>query len=233
MSTPNLEELEKQLNLSFKNKDVLIQALTHSSYRLSKKDPEIKDNERLEFLGDAVLNLSVSLMLYQRFPEDQEGVLTRKRAYLVCKERLNKIAEKINLKNYLFLGPREKKLDERSLKNISARSLEALIGAIFLEFGFAKTFTLLESWFKPYLRGLSLRRIVDYKTKLQEFLQKKSGVIPTYEVLSISGPSHRPIFEVGVILNGEMVAKAKGRSRKEAENRAANIALRIMQKEKS
>jgi ribonuclease-3 len=222
----NLQELEEKLGIAFKDKSLLRTALTHSSYRLRKKDPNLVDNERLEFLGDAVLNLCVSQLLYAKFPQDKEGDLTRKRAYLVCKERLSKIAEKLNLSNYLLLGDRERKLDERSLKNISARALEALIGAIFLELGFEKTCKLLEDWLKPYLRGLSIKRIIDYKTKLQEYLQKERGITPTYKVLSIIGPSHKPWIEVAVRVGDEVLAKAKGRSKKEAENKAAYLALK-------
>jgi len=222
----NLEELEAKLNLNFKDKSLLQTALTHSSYRLKKKDSRIVDNERLEFLGDAVLNLCVSQLLYAKFPDDKEGDLTRKRAYLVCKERLSRIAEKLNLSEYLYLGDRERRLDERSLKNIAARALEALIGAIFLEVGLERTFKIIELWLKPYLRGLSIKRVVDYKTKLQEYLQREKGITPTYEVLSIVGPSHKPLIEVAVKVGEEIMAKAKGRSRKEAESKAAYLALR-------
>lgn len=220
-----LEELEARLGVTFKNKELLKEALTHSSYRLSHRGERVSDNERLEFLGDALLNLCISLYLYEKFPEDREGELTKKRSYLVCRERLIKVAENLNLWEYMYVGRRERALDEKGRKNIAGRTVEALIGAIFLDQGLEKTCEVVRRLFLPYIRALRASTITDYKTKLQEYLQKTYGAIPQYEVTSISGPAHRPEIEVAVSVGGKIIARAKGTSRKEAENLVAKRAL--------
>uniref|UniRef100_A0A7C4NTS5 Ribonuclease 3 n=1 Tax=Thermodesulfobacterium geofontis TaxID=1295609 RepID=A0A7C4NTS5_9BACT len=226
----NLEDLERALNFKFKNKDLLKSALTHKSYKISHKDINWEDNERLEFLGDSVLNLCISLLLFQKFKEDKEGALTQKRAYLVCKNTLIKISKKLNLCDYIYLGKREKKLDKKSKENICARAMEALIGAIFLEGGFSITFEKIKIWFSPYFVKFRQKKIKDYKTQLQELAQKFYHKTPEYEILSVSGPSHNPKFEIGIKLNGEIITKAKGASKKEAELLAAKKALKLLTK---
>lgn len=225
-----IEELEVRLGITFKNKELLKEALTHSSYRLSHRGENITDNERLEFLGDALLNLCISLYLYEKFPEDREGELTKKRSYLVCRERLIKVAESLNLWEYMYVGRRERALDERGKKNIAGRTVEALIGAIFLDQGLEKTCEVVRRLFLPYIRSLRSTIITDYKTKLQEFLQKTLGEVPHYEVTRISGPAHLPEIEVAVSVGGKVIAKAKGTSRKEAENLVAKKALYKLKK---
>lgn len=219
------EELENLLGITFTNKNLLKQALTHSSYRLCHKEEGLEDNERLEFIGDAVLSLCISFYLYEKFPKDREGELTKKRAYLVCKERLIKVAEALKLEEFILLGRREQSLDPKSKKNIAGRTLEALIGALFIDQGLERTCEVVKKLFSPYFRTLKASKITDYKTKLQEFLQKNRGEIPTYEVIEIKGPAHRPQIEVAVKVVGEVLALAKGASRKEAENLAAKKAL--------
>ncbi|MCS7199383.1 MAG: ribonuclease III [Caldimicrobium sp.] len=220
-----LEEVETLLGITFKNKELLKIALTHSSYRITHREESVEDNERLEFIGDAVLNLCVSLYLYQKFPGDTEGELTKKRAFLVCKERLIKVADSLKLLDYIYMGRREKALELRSKKNIAGRTLEAIIGAIFLDQGLEVACQTVKRLLAPYLRSLKISKLTDYKTKLQELLQKVHGEIPTYEVLEITGPAHRPVIEVVVKLREEVLAKAKGSSKKEAENIAAKKAL--------
>ncbi len=230
----SFSELENLLGINFKNKDLLKKALTHSSYRIAHKEEKLEDNERLEFMGDAVLNLCISFLLYQKFPLDREGDLTKKRAYLVCKERLIKIAEKLALRNYILMGRRERSLDLKSQLNIAGRALEALLGALFLDQGLEKTCSVVEKLFSSYLRRLkSTHSIVDYKTKLQEYLQKEKGIIPFYEVIKITGPSHKPKIKVAIKLGEQIIAQAIGKSKKEAENLAAKRALLILSQKKT
>jgi ribonuclease-3 len=226
----DLEDLEKLLDFKFRNKKLLKTALTHRSYKISHKEIDWEDNERLEFLGDSVLNLCISLLLFQKFKENREGELTQKRAYLVCKDTLIKVSRKLNLFDYIYIGKREEKLDKRSKENICARAMEALIGALFLEGGFEVAFERVKKWFLPYFVKFRQKKFQDYKTQLQEFMQKHYNKKPEYEVLSVSGPSHSPQFEIGVKLNGEILARAKGSSKKEAEILGAKKALRILKK---
>ncbi len=228
-----IEDFEKVLGISFENKELLKIALTHRSYKVSHKELNLEDNERLEFLGDSVLNLCISMMLYQKFPKDEEGELTKKRAYLVCKNTLVKVAKKIKLTEFVFLGRREEKLDAKSKENIAARALEALIGAIFLDKGFEVVCERIRKWFLPYLRRFPKTPLHDYKTRLQEVLQKRFHERPTYEVVSMSGPPHNPVFEVVVKLGDKVLAKAKGGSKKEAEILAAKKAISSIQNEES
>jgi len=225
-----LEELEERLGVTFQNKELLREALTHSSYRIVHRDKVKEDNERLEFIGDAVLNLCVSLILFKKFPEDREGDLTKKRAYLVCKERLIKLAEEFELLNYIYMGRRERGLEKKSQLNIAGRALEALIGAYFLDQGLEKTCEFVKKLFSKSLRKLKSSSLVDYKTRLQEYLQKERGLVPVYEVLEIKGPSHKPEIKVAVKVGDEVLATSKGSSRKEAENLAAKKALLKLKK---
>lgn len=226
----DLKALEEILNFSFNDKTLLQTALTHSSYRITHKEQNLEDNERLEFLGDAVLNLCITYLIFNKYREDREGELTRKRAHLVCKNTLIKVAKKLNLLEYVYLGKREEKLDSKSKENIAARTLEALIGAMFLDGGLEKTCEKVKEWFKPYFNRIPKTVCYDYKTELQELLQSKLNERPIYEVISVYGPPHSPKFEVVVKLNGKILAKAKGNSKKEAENLAARKALRLLKK---
>jgi len=226
----NLEELERKIGLNFKNKNLLKTALIHRSYKVSHKELDLEDNEKLEFLGDAILNLCISYYLYKKYPKDSEGILTKKRSYLVCKNTLIKIAKKLSLLYFIYLGRREQKLDSKSKENISARAVEALIGAIFLEFGLETTYEKIKKWFIPYLKGIYKNNFKDYKTQLQEVIQKKYHIKPLYQTVNISGPSHYPEFEVEVKIGNVTLAKGKGASKKEAENLAAKKALMVLKK---
>lgn len=228
----NLSEFEKLLGVSFKDKELLKIALTHRSYRIRHREHVREDNERLEFLGDAVLNLCSSWWVFSKYPSESEGELSKKRAYLVCKETLIKIAEKLKLMDYIFLGKKEEKLDLKSKQNIAGRTVEALIGALFLEKGLEETCKKIRVWFSPFFKQLSRKTYKDYKTQLQEIVQKKYGVSPSYRVLSVSGPSHRPCFEVEVCVGEKILAKAKGSSKKIAETQAAKKALRVLKNDK-
>jgi ribonuclease-3 len=214
-------QLEKRLGYSFENKQLIIEALTHKSH----KKPY--NNERLEFLGDAVLDLIVGEFLFMEFPGEAEGVLSKIRASLVNESGFTKLANKLGLGNYIYLSPAEESNDGRNKPSLLSNAFEAVIGAIYLEAGLAQcqeiTITLLkETYPKIDLNTLS----EDYKTALQELTQDTHGVTPLYTMLGSSGPDHKKEFEIEVSLNDDPIAKAKGKSKKEAQQKAAKIALK-------
>ena len=213
--------LEKRLGYSFENKQLIIEALTHKSH----KKPY--NNERLEFLGDAVLDLVVGEFLFTEFPDEAEGVLSKIRASLVNESGFTKLANKLGLGEYIYLSPAEESNEGRSKPSLLSNAFEAVIGAIYLEAGLAKcqeiTITLLkETYPKIDLNTLSK----DYKTALQELTQATHGVTPVYTMLGSSGPDHKKEFEIEVSLNDTPIAKAKGKSKKEAQQKSAKIALK-------
>jgi ribonuclease-3 len=213
--------LEKRLGYSFENKQLIIEALTHKSH----KKPY--NNERLEFLGDAVLDLIVGEFLFMEFPEEAEGVLSKIRASLVNESGFTKLAKKLDLGEHIYLSPAEESNEGRNKPSLLSNAFEAVIGAIYLEAGLAKcqeiTIDLLkETYPKIDLNTLSK----DYKTALQEITQATHGVTPLYTMLGSSGPDHKKEFEIEVSLNGNPIAKAKGKSKKEAQQKAAKIALK-------
>lgn len=213
-------QLEERLGYAFKDKRLIIEALTHKSF----KKPY--NNERLEFLGDAVLDLIVGEYLFFKFPKSDEGMLSKIRASLVNESGFTLLAKEINLGDYIFISLAEENNDGRSKSSLLSNAFEAIIGAIYLEAGLkvAKDISiklLEESHPKIDLESLSK----DYKTALQELTQATHGVTPTYEMLGSSGPDHKKIFEIAIILDGNTIAKAKGKSKKDAQQKAALIAL--------
>ncbi len=219
-------QLEKRLNYAFKNKQLIIEALTHKSY----KKPY--NNERLEFLGDAVLDLIVGEFLFKKFPHEDEGVLSKIRASLVNESGFARLAQVIDLGHHIYLSPAEENNDGRNKPSLLSNAFEAVIGAIYLEAGLdvcqPMVIALLEETYpKIDLNTLSK----DYKTALQELTQATHGVTPTYETLATKGPDHKKEFEIGVILNEEEIARAWGKSKKEAQQKAAKIALEKLRSE--
>ena len=214
------EDLEKRIGYAFRDKQLIIEALTHKSY----KKPY--NNERLEFLGDAVLDLIVGEYLYAKFPDSDEGVLSKIRASLVNESGFTKLARAIDLGEYIYLSAAEENNDGRRKPSLLSNAFEALIGAIYLEAGLAKardiSIALLEATY-PRIDLDTLSK--DYKTALQELTQATHGITPTYELIGSSGPDHRKEFEVAVKLRNETVATARGKSKKEAQQKAAKIAL--------
>jgi ribonuclease-3 len=213
--------LEKRLGYSFENKQLIIEALTHKSH----KKPY--NNERLEFLGDAVLDLIVGEFLFTEFPEEAEGVLSKIRASLVNESGFTKLAKKLDLGEHIYLSPAEESNEGRNKPSLLSNAFEAVIGAIYLEAGLGEcqkiTIALLkETYPKIDLNTLSK----DYKTALQELTQATHGVTPTYTQLDAKGPDHKKEFEIGVSLDGREIARAWGKSKKEAQQKAAKIALK-------
>lgn len=216
-------QLEKRLNYTFKNKQLIIEALTH------KSDKKPYNNERLEFLGDAVLDLIVGEYLFSKFSNSNEGILSKIRASLVNESGFTLLARKINLGQYIFLSLAEENNNGRNKPSLLSNAFEALIGAIYLEAGLATareiSVKLLEEC-HPKIDLKSLSK--DYKTALQELTQATHGVTPDYEMLGSSGPDHKKEFEIAVILEGKTIATAKGKSKKFAQQKAAEIALEAL-----
>jgi ribonuclease III len=226
-----LESLCDLLGYRFTNQQILGQALTHKSFRNELPEQSSGDNERLEFLGDAVLDLALSDLLMRRFVSDQEGSLSKKRASLVNEEQLAGIAREIGIDRHLRLGKGERQTGGLSKPRILASALEAVLGAIFVDGGFPNAYAVIERLFEPRLAvfangGAEFMR--DFKTRLQEFAQERHRVTPTYHVEREEGPDHEKIFAISVRLGVTVLAVGTGRSKKIAEQDAARRALEQM-----
>ena len=219
-------ELQKILGVPFQQQELLTQALTHSSYANENPGVAPASNERLEFLGDAILGLIVAENLYRDFPGMSEGEMTRLRSILVKQETLASVAESIKLGNYLYLGKGEEASGGKDKPANLARALEALIAAVYLDHGSAVTEQLvLEILDAELLKTLYQGMIVDYKSQLQELLQAKTQQTPVYNLIETQGPDHNKKFTVEVRLGNDVLANGIGRSKKKAETEAARIAL--------
>ncbi|MCS7285787.1 MAG: ribonuclease III [Anaerolineae bacterium] len=227
----NFAELEEKLGINFTDKALLLQALVHTSYVNENPSFPLNDNERLEFLGDAVLDFVVGDYLYHRFPEMREGELTWLRASLVKGETLAQFARKISLGRYLLLGRGEEESGGRERSSILGSAFEALIGAIYLDKDLDAVKTFLEPFIEPELDQLFLETIgMDPKSRLQEFIQEWLGVTPSYRTLEERGPEHARTFVVGVFLGEKLWGKGEGSSKQQASVEAARIALETLQK---
>jgi ribonuclease III len=224
----NFSLLEKKLNLQFKNKDFLIQAFCHRSYLNENPDFYLSHNERLEFLGDAVLELIVTEYLYQKYPKKSEGELTNWRAALVNARILSEVAKELDFNDFLLLSRGEAKELGKARQYILANAFEALIGAIYLDQGYQAC----KDFIKKYLI-IKLPEIIekglfkDAKSRFQEEAQERVAITPTYKVLKEWGPDHAKRFIIGVFLDKELVAKGQGSSKQEAELEAAKKALEV------
>jgi ribonuclease III len=221
-----LSSLEKSIGVEFKNKDLLQQSLIHRSYLNENPDFRLKDNERLEFLGDAVLEMAVTEHLYDNYP-NPEGELTNWRAALVNAKMLAKVASRLEVNNHLLLSRGEKKDIGRARQYILADAFEALIGAIFLDQGYDKVSKFIEgNILKELPKIISQKLYKDPKSDFQERSQERVGVTPTYEVLKEWGPDHAKNFIVGLYLGEELIAQGQGVSKQEAQEKAAEEALK-------
>ena len=221
-----MDSLQMQLGYTFKDKQLLIEALTHKSY----KQPY--DNERLEFLGDAVLDLIVGEYLYKKFPTSDEGKLSKIRASLVNENGFNKLALVLDLGNYIFLSNAEENNEGRTKPSLLSNAFEALMGAIYLESGLEEVQKIVISMLEANYEEISLDSLFrDYKTSLQELTQARFSVTPEYRLVGSSGPDHKKEFEVSVTIEGKEYARALGKSKKVAQQEAAFIAIEILQKE--
>lgn len=224
----NIAQLEEKLEVKFKDINILKNALVHRSYLNEHKDFPIDQNERLEFLGDAVLELSVTDYLYHNYRED-EGVLTNWRSALVNATHLAMIAEKFAVYNFLYLSKGESQDTNKKARGyILANAMEALLGAIYLDQGFKAV----DKFIKKHILStlpeiIASQNYIDAKSRFQEKAQEKNGITPRYRVLSESGPDHNKKFTIGVYLDKELVADGEGYSKQEAQTAAATKALKV------
>jgi ribonuclease III len=217
-----LNELEKRLSYCFRDITFLETALTHRSYVNENPQLVIADNERYEFLGDAVLGLCISDLLIKKYSVFSEGALSKIRAAIVNEKPLAELAYKLKIGDGLLLGKGEEISGGRSKDSLLANAFEAVIAAIYLDSGFAKTKTVLKKIMKPLLNDDSLHSpYFDYKTALQEFCQKRYKAAPVYMTVDSCGPDHAKTFEVKVTIAGKVMQSGSGRSKKEAEKQAA------------
>ncbi|MRI83911.1 MAG: ribonuclease III [Nitratiruptor sp.] len=218
-----LAEFEERLGYRFQNRELLREALTHKSF----KSPV--NNERLEFLGDAVLDLIVGEYLFKRFPKANEGELSKLRASLVNEEGFAKLAQRIGIGDYIFISQAEENNQGRTKPSLLSNAFEAVMGAIYLESGLERVRELVLRLLEETYPKIDLGSLFkDYKTTLQELTQARHGVTPEYRLLGSSGPDHRKEFEVAVTLHGKTIATAKGRSKKAAQQEAAKRALEVL-----
>ena len=216
----SLKDLEKIIKYNFKDKNLLHQALTHKSSNSEY------NNEKLEFLGDRVLGLIISKKLLEKFPDEKEGIIDKKFANLVNKKTCLNIAKKINIKKYLYLGSSHKNLD-RFADKISSDSLEAIVGAIYLDGGlkFSEKFIL---YFWESFINKSEFTLIDSKTKLQEYSLKRFKKLPKYTFFKKTGPQHKPLFKTEVEIEGSKKIIGKGFSKKNAQQDAATKLIKIL-----
>lgn len=219
-----MNRLEKKLGYTFKNKELLKTALTHSSYANENKRSGLASNERLEFLGDSILGMTVAEYLYRNAPNMPEGQMTRQRAELVCEKRLEGVAGQLELGDFLRLGRGEEQGGGRTRPSILADAVEAVLAAVYLDGGVEPARAVINKYILSQI-GNGEAVGVDYKTSLQELVQSKTGQTLSYHMLGESGPDHAKIFTVEVRLNGLKQGEGTGRNKKEAEQAAAKAAL--------
>ncbi|MCL5017178.1 MAG: ribonuclease III [Patescibacteria group bacterium] len=226
------EKLERKISYKFKKEDLLKEALTHRSYLNENQGWKSSHNERLEFLGDAVLELIVTEILFSKYPNYDEGQLTSFRASLVNYQMMAEVAKEVELENYLLLSKGESKDIGRARDVILANALEALIGAIYLDGGYEKAEVFVVRFIMPRLKEVIEKGLYkDAKSLLQEKTQAKLKITPIYKVLGEEGPDHKKMFNVGVYLSNKLIATGQGLSKQDAEVEAAKKALEEVRKQ--
>ena len=226
-----MQELEKKLNYAFRNHALLEEALCHSSYANEHRADRLSSNERLEFLGDSVLGFVTAEFLFAQHPDLPEGDLTRIRAALVCEQSLYEVARKLNLGAYLRLGRGEESGGGRTRTSILADAVEAVFAAVYLDGGIASASALIHRCLLEAEREEVVEeRRRDYKTALQELVQRQADQVLTYRMVGERGPDHDKTFAAEVLLNGTSVGSGSGHSKKEAEQAAARSALKNLPK---
>ncbi|MGI2327221.1 ribonuclease III [Planococcus sp. YIM B11945] len=222
-------ELQKELNITFQQPALLYQAFTHSSYVNEHRRRHYTDNERLEFLGDAVLELSVSHYLFKKFPEMSEGELTKLRAAIVCEPSLVLFAHELQFGTYILLGKGEELTGGRTRPALLADVFESFIGALYLDQGLEAVVSFLDIVLFPKVEIGAFSHVMDYKSQLQELVQQKNNGSLTYEIIDEKGPAHSRVFVTRVSLADKELGIGNGRSKKEAEQQAAQLAIRKLQ----
>ncbi|MBR6115736.1 MAG: ribonuclease III [Oscillospiraceae bacterium] len=220
-----MKKLEERLGHVFRDRTLLQTAVTHSSYANENRDRGIECNERLEFLGDSVLGATVAEHLYRSYGSMPEGRMTRLRSELVCEQSLHRVAQKLELGAYLRLGRGEEHNGGRERASILADAVEAVIAALYLDGGMEASSAFIRRYLLSGLGETEPVAYSDFKTALQELVQRRSGQILAYELTGESGPDHDKTFSVRVLLNGEPIGEGVGRTKKEAEQTAAKNAL--------
>lgn len=225
-----MTKIEEKLGYSFSDEDLLQTAFTHSSYANEK---HIASNERLEFLGDSILGMVTAVHLFEHFPGQPEGFLTKTRAELVCEQSLWAIADKLDFGSYLRLGRGEENTGGRSRHSILADCVEAIIAAMFLDGGIVPARTFIEKHVLSKLDSPLDDLPSDYKTDLQEFIQQQPGRSLHYNLIGEAGPDHNKVFSCAALLDHKEIGCGEGRTKKEAEQNAAKNALKTLKEKKS
>lgn len=222
----DIQKLMKTINYKFKNEKLLINALTHRSYANEHLHLNLKDNERLEFLGDSVLDLMSTDYIVNKFKNLQEGEMSKIKSRLISENAFSTIATEINLGEYLYLSNGENSSGGRKRKSILGDAFEALVGAIYLDSDYYTTKNVILSYLKKTMEHLnSIEGILDYKTELQEYIQGIYKVTPEYRIIDATGPDHDKLFTVEVLINNKVIGKGVAKNKKEAEKHAAREAL--------
>lgn len=222
------DSLENKIGYSFKYKKLLQEALIHTSYANEHRENKMRNNERLEFLGDSVLNLIITTYLFKQLKGVSEGEMSRIRSTIVCEKSLRMAADGFGLNKYLLLGKGEEQTGGRNRDSIIADAMEALIGAIYLDSGLASAENFIKKMMTKIIDlALEGKLFKDYKTQYQEMVQRHSEAKIEYLVIREQGPDHNKIFTVKLLLNGEFVSMGEGRNKKEAEQNAAREAIGI------
>jgi ribonuclease-3 len=222
--TRDIQDLYERLGYIFKDPELLAWAFRHSSYVNERKEAGLNDNERLEFLGDAVLSLAISHILMDNYKGAKEGDLSKYRAIVVNERGLCQIAMELGLGDYLLLGKGEELTDGRKKPSILADTVESLLGALYLDAGFQRTKDIISRLFLPLINGIESGNMnYDYKSIAQEYTQETYRTLPEYVLMEENGLAHDKTFRVAFILNGKTIAEGIGKSKKEAEQRAAIV----------
>lgn len=223
------KDFQKAIGISFANVKLLKQAFTHSSYVNEHRKRIFEDNERLEFLGDAVLELTVSQFLYKKYPTMSEGEMTKLRAAIVCEPSLVSFANELEFGKLILLGKGEEMTGGRERPALLADVFEAFIGALYLDQGLETVITFLQTIVFPKINAGAFSHVMDFKSQLQELIQRDGTGVIEYRVLQEKGPAHNKEFVSKVTLNGKELGIGTGKSKKEAEQHAAQMALEVLQ----
>lgn len=234
LSSDDIKRIEKVLGVSFHNKDLLIQSLKHRSILNVTSENRLQSNERLEFLGDAVVNLAVTHFLYDEYPSTEEGILSKRKAILVSREVLAEVAKELNMGEFVFLTKGEEKTGGRKRISILSNVYEAVVGAIYLDQGYTEAEKFVyRTVLKNHNKFIESEEYTNFKSKLLEYAQKNQLGLPEYRVVKEEGPDHNKTFYVDVLIAHKKVGTGVGKSKKQAEQNAASEAIKKLQTNKN
>lgn len=229
MNESFLKEIKRKYDITFQNTAYLEEAFTHSSYVNEHRNQHLKDNERIEFLGDAVLELIISRYLFEHYPKLPEGKLTKLRAAIVCEASLSLFAKECGFDRYIRLGKGEERMDGRKRPALLCDLFESFIGALYLDQGIDSVLAFLKQTIFPKIQSGAFSHVMDHKTNLQEYLQKKGEITIDYRLVEEVGPAHQKMFVVEVSAEGQVLGQGQGKTKKAAEQVAAENALLTLQ----